>query len=61
MVRSDGLKSKDIKILKFKGDFFIRMFSFDNNFESYKESNTIQQYLELRKENTYSKMDSGKL
>jgi PAS domain S-box-containing protein len=61
VLRSDGLESKFIKILKFKGDFFVRMFSFDNNYDSYKESNTIQQYLEYQKDNTYSKMDSNQL
>lgn len=40
----------------------MKMFSFENNFESYKESNTIQQYLEYQKETVnYSKMDSNQL
>jgi hypothetical protein len=30
IVRSDGLKDKDIKILKFKGNFFSKMFSLSN-------------------------------
>jgi hypothetical protein len=60
VVRSDGLEVKYIKVLKFKGDFFLKMFSFDN-YESYKESNTIQQYLEYQKDNSFSKMDSHKI
>lgn len=40
----------------------MKMFSFENNFESYKESNTIQQYLEYQKETVnFSKMDSNQL
>lgn len=58
--RSDGLEVKNIKVLKFKGDFFVRMFSFDN-YETYKESNTIQQYLDYQKESAFSKMDSNQL
>jgi hypothetical protein len=30
IVRSDGLKQKDIKILKFKGSFFSKMLSLSN-------------------------------
>lgn len=30
IVRSDGLKKKDIKILKFKGSFFSKMLSLSN-------------------------------
>lgn len=31
VVRSDGLKEKDIKILKFKGSFFSKIFSLSND------------------------------
>jgi hypothetical protein len=30
LIRSDGLMNKYIKVLKFKGDYFVRMFSIDN-------------------------------
>lgn len=36
------------------------MFSFEN-YETYKESNTIQQYLDYQKESAFSKMDSNQL
>lgn len=62
LIRSDGLTNRYIKVLKFKGDYFVRMFSIDN--ESYKESNTIQQYLDYQKSDRsdlFNKMDSAQL
>ena len=52
VMRSDGIGDNAIKVMKFKGDYFVRMFSASES-ETIKQSNTITQYLELRnKENS---------
>ena len=52
IARSDGLENKFIKILRCRANYFSKMMSIEN--EDYPESNTMQKYLEKKKESMMS-------